>query len=110
MNTKGKAAMYLTNTSDQRRFKNLKPKTIQPSVEPESHMFGSTKNIMKNLLAASSYLSPYPEDQILQLTQRTLNLIGQAVNLAIAKSLKGAVNKTLDQRLRQDCRQPAMEF
>lgn len=98
METKGKAVIYPTNTLDQRRFENLKPETFQPSVELESHIFGSTENIMRNPPAASSHPSPYLEDQPPQLTQGTLNLIGQAVNSAIAKLLKGAVNKALDQK------------
>lgn len=65
---------------------------------------------MRDKLAASSHQSPYPEDQIPQLTQGTLNLIRQAVNSAVTKSLKGAVNEALDQRFGQDCCQPIMEF
>lgn len=42
---KGKAVMYLTDTLDQKRLKNLKPKIFQPSVKPKSHISGSIKNI-----------------------------------------------------------------
>lgn len=67
--------MYPTDTSDQRQFKDLKAKTFQLSIKLKSHISDSTKNIMRDLLVASSHPLPNPEDQILQLTQGNLNLI-----------------------------------
>ena len=60
---------------------------------------------MRDLLAVLCHLSSIPEDQIPQLTQKMLNLIGQVVNSAVAQSLKSAINKALDQwkRLKQFC-------
>lgn len=92
--TKDKAIIYLTDTLDQKRLKNLKPKTFQPSVEPESYISGSTKNIMRNQPIISYHLLPNPKDRILQLIQKTLNLVIKAVNTTI--------NKALDQKLEPD--------
>ena len=102
LETKGKAVMYPTDTLDQRRPKNLKPDTLHPSVEPGSHISGSTENIMKDQPTSSYHPSPNPEDKIPQLTQGTLNLIIQAVNTIVAKAL--------DQKLGPDHRRPAIVF
>lgn len=56
---KGKEAMYQTNTSDKRCFKNLKPETIQFSIEPKLYISSSIQNIIRDLLSTSSYPSPY---------------------------------------------------
>ena len=110
LETKSKVIIYSTDISDYRYFKDLKSETLQLSIEPESHISGTIKNIIRDKLATLSHQSLYPEDQIFQLTQKTLNLIGQAVNSAVTKLLKGAVNKTLDQNFGQDCRQPVIAF
>lgn len=56
--------MYPTDILDQRPFKNLKPNIFYPFVEPDSHVSGSTKNIITDQSIASYYLLPNPEDQI----------------------------------------------
>lgn len=70
-------------------------KHLQPSIEPVSHISGTTEKIMKDPPAASSHQLPDAEDEIPQLTQGTLNLIGQAVNAAVTQ----AVDRAMDQRL-----------
>lgn len=70
----------------------------------------TTKNIISGRPATSYDLLPNSEDQIPQLTQRTLDLIKQAINLAVAQLIKVAINKALDQRFRQECRRPAIEL
>lgn len=92
---KGKAVIYPTDTLDQRRLKNLKPETLQPSIEPKSYISGSTENIMRDQLITLYHPSPNLEDQILQLIQGILNLIIQVVNTIVAKAL--------DQKLGLDC-------
>ncbi len=102
LETKGKAVMYLTDTLDQRRLKNLKSDNLHPSVELGSHISDSTENIMRDQPTSSYHLSPNPKDQIPQLTQGTLNLIIQVVNTTVVKAL--------DQRLGPDHRRPAIAF
>lgn len=65
---------------------------------------------MRDKLAASFYQSLYPENQIPQLTQGTLNFIGQVINSAVTKSLEGAVNEIHNQIFGQDYCQPVIEF
>ena len=62
---------------------------------------------MSDLLATSSYISPNPEDQISQLTQRTLNFIEQIIHYAVTKALNIAVTKAFNKKLGLDCRRPA---
>ena len=57
---------------------------------------------MRNQPPASYQPLPNSADQIPQLTQKTLNLIIQAINSTVAK--------TLDQRLGPDRRQQAIAF
>lgn len=79
--------MNLIDTLDQKWPKNMKPKTFHIFVKLESDISDNTKNIIKNWPTTSYHLLFNPKDQILQLTQRTLNLIIQTVNSTIAKAL-----------------------
>lgn len=79
----------------QENHKDLKAENLQPSIELMSHIPGTTKNIIRDLPAVTSYLLPDLKDQILQLTEKTLNLIKQVIN--------ATVTKTFDQRLRLEC-------
>ena len=65
---------------------------------------------MSNQPAASSHPSSIPKDQILLLTQQSLNLIIQVVNSAVAKTIKVAINEALDQTFDNDHWQPIIEF
>lgn len=61
---------------------------------------------MSDLPATSSYLSPNPEDRILQLTREILNIIKQIVYYAVIKAFNVVVTKALDKRLRPNCYRP----
>ena len=97
--------IYPADIIDEPQEKRQGPKNLQPSVEPVSHISGATENIMRDPPAASSHQSPDPEDEIPQLTQGTLNLIGRAVNTAVTR----AVDRAMNQRLGPEHRRPVVE-
>lgn len=65
MAIKSKTIMYPNDTLDQKRLKNMKPETLQLSVEPESHISDSIENIIKDQSIDLYHLLSNPEDQIL---------------------------------------------
>lgn len=79
--------VYIIDKPQGKHHKNKRPKTLQPSVEPVSNILGMTQNIVKDPPTTSFHQSPDLEDQIPQLTQGTLNLIGRAVNVAATQAM-----------------------